>query len=75
MSSNSTTIARNIGQWTYDKAENLKNLHGYTHAVVEDLAMAEGWNIKQTIFSFDRITKTGLLYAPKLWIVSNPSYP
>lgn len=68
-------VPQDRGRWTYDKTENLNSLQEYTHAIVEDLAMVDGWKVNSTILSFERVTKSGITYSPKLWIVSNPLQP
>ncbi|PVG04260.1 hypothetical protein CPB86DRAFT_868979 [Serendipita vermifera] len=71
------SLERNLvarpGNWTYDKTEHLLDLHPYSHAIVESLDIVPDWKIETEVYAFDGLSKHGITYRPKLWIVSNPA--
>lgn len=62
-------------EWRYDKTENLSDLRQYSHAIVEDLSLVDGWKIEEAIQGYSGLSKRGIVYSPKLWIASNPHPP
>ncbi|KAG9040587.1 dolichyl-P-Man:Man(7)GlcNAc(2)-PP-dolichol alpha-1,6-mannosyltransferase [Serendipita sp. 407] len=58
-------------QWTYDKTEGDVDLRWYTHAIVEDLPPSK-WSTNATVDAFDGLSKKGIRYSPKLWVITNP---
>jgi hypothetical protein len=57
--------------WKYDKTEGAIDMEQFSHAIVEDLTVVDGWKIDKVVESFTGISKQGLRYSPSLWIVSN----
>jgi hypothetical protein len=66
------SIAR-PGNWTYDKTEHLLDLHPYSHAIVESLEVVPDWKIETVVDAFSGLSRQGITYQPKLWVVSNPA--
>lgn len=59
-------------QWHYDKTEHLMDLRPYSHAIVEELSLVDGWHIEQVIEGYSGLSMRGIKYSPKLWLMSNP---
>jgi hypothetical protein len=57
--------------WKYDKTEGAIDMGRFSHAIVEDLTVVDGWKIDNVVEAFAGISKQGLRYSPSLWIVSN----
>jgi len=58
-------------RWKYDKTEGTVDMEQFTHAIVEDLTVVDGWRINTVVDRFAGIGKQGLKYSPSLWVVSN----
>lgn len=63
---NTTTLG-----WKYDKTEGSIDMGQFSHAIVEDFTVVDGWRIDNAIEAFSGISGQGLRYSPSLWIVSN----
>ncbi|KAG8799223.1 dolichyl-P-Man:Man(7)GlcNAc(2)-PP-dolichol alpha-1,6-mannosyltransferase [Serendipita sp. 399] len=61
-------------RWIYDKTEGEVDLRRYTHAIVEERPPID-WNVNATVDAFDGLSKEGIKYSPKLWVITNPELP